>query len=143
MAVKLSDHDVVEPDLFVVCDPGQVKRLHIEGPPALIVEVLSDSTLRHDRVTKFRLYEQAGVKEYWLIHPYPSLLEVYVLSRGRYRLHGGCERHEKPKSPSFPDLDVDLGAVFGFPLEPGEAATMVHESVPPYAARPRRPSATR
>jgi Uma2 family endonuclease len=134
MAVKLTDHDVVEPDLFVVCDPRQVKRTHIEGAPTLVIEILSESTLRHDRVRKFGLYELHGVKEYWIIHPYPSLLEVYVLSRGRFRLAGGYEKHEVPRSRAFPDLKLDLGDVFSFPIEPGEEIQMLRESLPPYAA---------
>jgi Uma2 family endonuclease len=45
MDVKLSDEDVVQPDLLVVCDPKQITRTHIEGPPSLVVEILSpDST---------------------------------------------------------------------------------------------------
>jgi Uma2 family endonuclease len=133
MAVRLSDQDVVEPDLFVVCDPRQVKRTHIEGPPALVVEVLSERTMRHDRVRKYRLYERCGVREYWVVQPYPSLVEVYLLVDGHYRLDGGYEKHDVFRSPSFPALRLDLGLVFAFALEPGEDVSMLQESTPPYA----------
>ena len=61
MDVKLSEHDVVQPDLLVACDPKQIRATHIEGPPRLVVEILSPSTLRHDRVRKLNLYARAGV----------------------------------------------------------------------------------
>jgi Uma2 family endonuclease len=139
MAVRLSASDVVEPDILVVCEPKQIKRTHIEGAPTLAVEILSDRTLRHDRVTKLELYERFGVREYWIVHPYPSLVEVYVLEGGRYRQHGGYEKHETLRSPTFPKLAIDLRRVFDFPFEPGEEKIrMVREGRPPYVARRRR-----
>jgi Uma2 family endonuclease len=137
-SVKLADEDVVQPDLFVICSPRQIKRTHIEGAPKLVIEILSESTQRHDRVTKYRLYEKHGVKEYWLVQPYPSLVEVYVLRRGKYELHGGYEKHETLRSPTFRGLRVPLKGVFDFPLEPGEEVQTVRESTPPYPARRRR-----
>ncbi len=138
MAVKLSEEDVVEPDLFAVCNPRQIKRTHIEGPPALVIEILSESSYRHDRVTKRRLYERHGVKEYWIIQPHPALIEVNVLRNGKYELHGGYEKHETLRSPTFRGLRLPLKGVFDFPLEPGEEVQMVRESTPPYATRRRR-----
>lgn len=134
MAVKLSEHDVVEPDLFVVCNPQQIKPTHIEGSPTLVVEILSESSLRHDRIRKLRLYERSGVSEYWLITPYPSLVEVYVLKDRLFHLDTGYEKHETLVSPTFPELHVDLSDIFDFPIEPGEEVVMIRESIPPYAA---------
>src|SRR5262245_54809384 len=72
MDVKLSDEDIVQPDILVVCDPNQVKTTHIEGAPALVVEILSPSSLAHDRVRKMNLYARFGVPELWIVTPYPS-----------------------------------------------------------------------
>jgi Uma2 family endonuclease len=94
MDVKLSDEDVVQPDLLVVCDPSQIKETHIDGPPALVIEITSPSSLRHDRVRKFALYARAGVKEYWVVTPYPSLIEVFILTNMGYRLEAGYEDYE-------------------------------------------------
>ena len=79
MDVKLSDTDVVEPDILVVCDPGIIEPTHIAGPPTLVVEVLSPSSAVHDRLRKLHLYARFGVPEYWIVTPFPSLVEVLVL----------------------------------------------------------------
>ncbi len=59
---KLSDEDVVQPDLMVVCDTAQIKESHVEGAPALVIEILSPSTQNHDRKRKMELFARAGVK---------------------------------------------------------------------------------
>ena len=59
-----------------------------EGTPRLIVEVISPSSIRLDRQTKFDAYEQAGVAEYWLVDPKARSVEVYILSNGEYALVG-------------------------------------------------------
>jgi len=132
--VKLSDEDIVQPDLLVVCDPAQIQRTHIEGAPALVVEVLYESSLFHDRVRKMGLYARFGVREYWIVTPYPHLIEVYELADDAYKLRGGYTKGDKLVSPSFPELTLDLDRVFDFPLAPGEAVKMVKEGRPPYAA---------
>jgi Uma2 family endonuclease len=132
--VKLSDEDIVQPDLLVVCNPEQIQRTHIEGSPALVVEVLSESSLFHDRVRKMGLYARFGVREYWIVTPYPHLIEVYELEGDAYKLRGGYSKGDKLASPSFPELILDLDRVFDFPLAPGEAVKMVKEGRPHYAA---------
>ena len=127
MDVKLSDFDVVQPDLLVVCEPNRVKPTHIEGPPTLVVEILSPSSHEHDRIRKTRLYARAGVKEYWLVTPFPAVVEVLVLDGGTYRLHGVFGKTEELDSAVFPDLRIDLAGVFDFPAEPGEEPRVVKE----------------
>ncbi len=76
---------VVQPDVFVVCDPGKLKRRGILGAPDWIVEVLSPSTAGRDQILKRQLYEHHGVREYWLVHPTDRVLTVYRLdSNGEY-----------------------------------------------------------
>jgi Uma2 family endonuclease len=133
MDVKLSNEDIVQPDLLVVCNPDQMKDTHIEGPPTLVVEIASPSTLRHDRVRKFSLYERCGVQEYWIVTPYPSLVEVFTLTDSGYRLHAGYEKEETLLSPAFPELKLPLEAIFDFPVDPHERVTMVKETTPPFA----------
>ena len=61
MDVKLSETDVVQPDVLVVCKPKQIKRTHIEGGPTLVVEILSESSALHDRTTKMQVYARYGI----------------------------------------------------------------------------------
>lgn len=134
--VKLTDKDIVQPDLSIVCDEGQMKGTHIEGAPTLVVEIHSPSTAAYDRVRKMRLYATSGVKEVWLVTPYPWLAEVYVLDGETYRLAQSCERTDTLKSTVFPDLDIDLEKVFNFEIPPEERITMVKEGRPPYGSAP-------
>ncbi len=133
--VRLSQEDIVQPDLLVVCYPDQIKRTHIEGPPTLVVEILSESTALYDRTLKLRLYAVSGVKEVWLVTPYPWLVEVLLLDGETYRLAGTYTKTDTLKSPSFPGLAMELSKVFDFPLEPGEEIQMVREGHPPHARR--------
>jgi Uma2 family endonuclease len=76
--VVLSHHDVVEPDLlFVAGDQGTIMtEKNIQGPPALVIEVMSKSTRKKDAQTKRRLFERTGVREYWLVDPELDLVQV-------------------------------------------------------------------
>jgi Uma2 family endonuclease len=129
MDVKLSDFDVVQPDLLVVCDPSQVKAT-IEGPPALVIEILSEHSIQHDRIRKMELYARYGVKEYWIVTPFPSLVEIYLLQGERYVRWNAYAREDELTSPSFPGLSVNLQNVFDFPLEPHEKPAPVVKEPP-------------
>ena len=138
--VKLSDEDIVQPDLVVVCKPDQIKRTHIEGAPSLVIEILSASTTTHDRIRKFNLYARSGVKEYWIVTPYPPLIEVFILTGDTYRLAAGYEQDDTLRSPTFPDLTVELDGVFDFPVDPEERVNVVKEARPPYAPPKHTPA---
>jgi Uma2 family endonuclease len=141
MDVRLSDQDVVQPDLLVICDPSRVKEGRIVGPPTLVVEVLSPWTERHDRVRKMRLYAEYGVKEYWIVTPYPHLVEIFVLAAKAYRFWNGYGKEDILTCAAFPELRLRLDRVFSFPLEPGEEVQEVRETTPPYPARTERTDA--
>lgn len=132
--VKLSEHDVVQPDVVVICDRSSLHETHIEGPPDLVIEVLSPSTQRHDRVRKLRLYAHTGVQEYWLVQPYPALIEVLYLEDGLYRVAGTYTERDVLHSPSFPELALDLAEIFTLSIPPSERIDEVRESAPPYVA---------
>lgn len=90
--VRLPKHDendeavetVVQPDVLVVCDPSKLDRRGVRGAPDLVIEVLSAATASHDQVLKRRVYERAGVREYWLVHPVDRVVTIYRLSDGQY-----------------------------------------------------------
>ena len=75
---------VVQPDLMVVCDHSKVDRHGVHGAPDLVIEILSDSTRRIDRLTKFNLYQRAGVREYWIVDPDAYTVAVHLLQDGQY-----------------------------------------------------------
>jgi Uma2 family endonuclease len=135
--VKLSEMDVVQPDLLVVCDEKQMKPTHIEGAPALIIEILSPSTMFYDKGRKMNLYAASGVKEVWLITPHPAVAEIYILKDGSYRLKRVFGRDDILTSPSFQELKLELKPVFDFPLEPEEQNIYVIKEGPKTYRTPR------
>jgi len=80
--VVLSNHDIVEPDvLFVATDQADIlTEKNVQGPPALVVEVLSHSTRKRDAQAKRRLFERTGVREYWLVDPELDTVQILRLS---------------------------------------------------------------
>ena len=119
--------------MVVVCDPRQRKPGHLDGAPTLIIEIVSPSTALYDRTTKLNLYARSGVKEVWIVTPYPWLVEVFLLDGDGYRLVGYYTKGGTLDSPSFPGLLIDLNELFDFPLEPGEEIQFVREGRPTYA----------
>jgi Uma2 family endonuclease len=134
--LKLSETDIVQPDLLVVCEREKVKPTHIEGPPTLVIEVLSPSTQVLDRGRKLDLYAASGVREVWLVAPYPPLLEILLLGGSTYRRLHAFTRGQTFQCPSFPELRLDLEALFDLPVAPEERLEVVKEGHPPYAPRP-------
>lgn len=80
----------VQPDVLFIRAEHQppLGATFFDGAPALVVEVVSPSSIRLDRTIKFDAYEQAGVAEYWIVDPKTRSVEVYTLARGEYALHG-------------------------------------------------------
>jgi len=125
--VRLSETDVVQPDLVVVCDRRQITETHIDGGPSLVVEILSPSTEQRDRSVKMDAYARAGVREVWLVTPWPQMVEVFLLDGPGYRRHSVYIQTQTLRSASFPELEIDLAPVFDFPLQPGEEPPAVRE----------------
>lgn len=131
MDVKLASHDVVQPDLLVVCDPAQIRPNYIEGPPRLVIEISSPSTQRHDRVRKLALYGRHGIEEYWLVTPHPFMVEVLRNVDGLYTIIGIYTEKDVLSSPAFPELQLDLGEIYrNIPQQPD--LDEVREHAPPY-----------
>ena len=78
---------MVEPDISVVCDHDKLDKHGCKGAPDLVVEILSPSTQRHDRLVKLDLYQRAGVREYWIVDPDSSTVQVFMLKDGYLHPH--------------------------------------------------------
>jgi Uma2 family endonuclease len=115
-----------------VSDHGKIHETHVQGGPELVVEILSPSTVVHDRVRKLWLYARAGVRELWLVTPYPPLAEVLVLREGRYAFHATYGEDEELVSSTFDGLRIHLKEVFAFPVPPDETIQLVEEAAAPY-----------
>ncbi len=80
---KIDEETTVQPDNLVVCGELE-KTAYLSKAPTLIFEILSKSTAHKDRTTKFKLYEQEGVRHYVIVDPIESIAKVYRLQDGRY-----------------------------------------------------------
>jgi Uma2 family endonuclease len=108
----LSDHDVMQPDLVVVTDAASITRRGIEAPPALVVEVLSPSSIKLDRDIKARRLAGFGVPHYWVLDPDARTLECYRLEDGVYVLAASAAGDEMVTVQELGDIVIDLGVIW-------------------------------
>ena len=104
---------VVQPDIFVVCDPGKLDERGCIGAPDWIIEIVSPGNLKHDTITKFGLYEENGVREYWVVFPGEQTVLAYVLdAHGRYEVAGEYAAPGPMPVAVLPGLAVEWAEVF-------------------------------
>jgi Uma2 family endonuclease len=104
---------VVQPDLCVVCDQEKLDELGCVGAPDLIVEILSPGNNKKELKNKYDVYESAGVREYWIIHPDERTLLIYTLDNGSYVASRLYTLGDRISSTSLPGFELDLDEVFG------------------------------
>jgi len=113
--VVFAPTDVVVPDLvFVARDRLDIiGEKYIDAAPDLLVEILSPSTRRRDEITKRHLYEQNGVREYWVVDPELEAIKVYRLAGETYRREAELtvETGDRLSSPLFPGLEIPLAEI--------------------------------
>ena len=120
--VRLPDKDsskdsdittVIQPDLCVICDLSKIDTRGCIGAPDLIIEVLLPGNSRKEVRLKFELYEEAGVKEYWIVYPIEQSIAVFILNeKGKYdgaTLYAG---KDKIQCEAVPGLIVKLKDIF-------------------------------
>jgi len=117
MDVVLSDTDVVEPDLLFIASEHAsiITAKHIMGVPDLVVEIISTGSRKTDEIIKRRLYEQFGVKEYWIIDPELESIKVYRMQEvGFVRVaEFSVENGDALTTPLLPELTIPLSEIFG------------------------------
>ena len=102
---------VVQPDVFIVCDPQKLDERGTRGAPDWVVEVLSPSTAKHDQFVKVPAYERAGVREVWLVHPLDRTLMIYRLEAGRYGPATRLDLKGQTPLTSVPGVSIDWDEV--------------------------------
>lgn len=84
----------------------------VEGVPDLVVEIMSPSSRRYDRVKKLGWYAERGVPEYWIIDPEAQTIEQLVLREGRYAIEKSASGDETFEPATFPGLAVPLAELW-------------------------------
>ncbi len=104
---------VVQPDICIVCDRNKLDDRGCVGAPDMIIEILSPATSAKDATIKFDLYEEQGVKEYWMVSPGENLLDVFLLDdNGKYQWVKKYTENDKVKVNIFDDLYINMTEVF-------------------------------
>lgn len=106
------DSTVVQPDICIICDLSKLDELGCNGSPDLIVEIVSPNNPKHDIVTKFELYQESGVKEYWIVQPESKTILIYALQNVKYIGMPPLTEGQKINSPLFPMIDFEVDGVF-------------------------------
>ncbi|HET7578113.1 MAG TPA: type II toxin-antitoxin system Phd/YefM family antitoxin [Bacillales bacterium] len=111
---NFDDPNVVQPDLMVICDLDDHlnEKDFYTGTPALVVEILSESTKNNDLVRKLDLYMESGVGEYWIVNPFNKDVTVYAFEDHEIKDTMTYKHQESAKSYLFKGLSVKLGQIF-------------------------------
>ena len=95
---------VVQPDICVICDPTKLDDAGCIGAPDIVIEILSKGNNKKELQNKYEVYEESGVKEYWVIHPEEQTVLIYTLVNNQYqpsRLFTGGDEIKTPILPGF------------------------------------------
>jgi len=104
---------VVQPDLCVICDPEKLDVRGCIGAPDLVVEILSPGNSKTEMKDKFDLYEEAGVREYWLVYPGERSVQIFQLNEtGLFIGLRPFVDSDTVTTPIVPGMEVVLADVF-------------------------------
>ncbi len=114
----LSPHRTTQPDVaYISQDRLKIIDRAIMGPADLVAEVVSLEGRQRDRIEKRDLYEQHGVKEYWIIDPEAQTVEVLFLEGASYKLESRCTSGQTAASNLLPGFQVPVDALFRKPAQ--------------------------
>jgi Uma2 family endonuclease len=107
------DYTVVQTDICVICDESKLDKQGCKDAPDLVVEILSPGNSRHEMQTKFELYEEAGVREYWIVEPEKKWVLVYSLYDNKYIGSKPYVEGDTVRSSIFKDFTVKVDELYG------------------------------
>jgi excisionase family DNA binding protein len=112
--VTLTNSNVLQPDLLFVSSTQKdiMRKERIDGACDLVVEIMSPSNRRKDRLQKMEIYRKGGILHYWLVDPEENILEAFMLKDGNYLLVFTGGPGDKFTHPEFPGLNLNLDKVF-------------------------------
>lgn len=103
---------VVEPDITIICDDKKLDDKGCKGAPDMVVEILSQSSIRHDRLIKFNKYQQAGVQEYWIVDPVTNTVQTFILENGIFKTIDLYTENDIAKVNILDGCFIELNKVF-------------------------------
>ncbi len=111
--VILSPYEVRQPDLLLINRKRMeiISKHGIIGPPDLVIEILSPSSLKRDKIDKTKSYARFGIPEFWIIEPDLGILEQHTLIEGRYDLTDIFQNNETITSPTIPCVSFTMAEI--------------------------------
>jgi Uma2 family endonuclease len=103
---------VVQPDICVICDPSKIDERGCIGAPDIVVEILSPGNNRKELKNKYEVYEEAGVLEYWIIHPLEKTFMKYTLVDGLFQPSRLLTMGDDVTTPVLPGFVLSLDELF-------------------------------
>jgi Uma2 family endonuclease len=104
---------VIQPDICVICDIDKLDTKGCVGAPDLIIEILSLGNSKRELKIKYDLYEEAGVKEYWLVYPYEESVMKFILNdQNKFEFANHYANDDLISPTLFPELSIDLTEIF-------------------------------
>lgn len=103
---------VVQPDIVVICDKSKLDDRGCKGAPDIVIEILSPTTQRTDRLVKLNLYQRAKVKEYWIVSPEEKTVQVFLLNGELFQPHEVYSAGEIAKVNCLEGCFIELSKVF-------------------------------
>ncbi len=105
--LKADRNTIVEPDISVICDRNKFTDRGCTGAPDWIIEIVSPNNSSHDYIRKLNLYEEAGVREYWIVDPIKKNVFVYYLEQEKFKVEA-YTFHEPIKVNIFEDFSINF-----------------------------------
>ena len=104
---------VVQPDICVICDESKIDSRGCCGAPDLVVEILSPGNSKKEIRLKHELYEEAAVKEYWIVNPEEENIVVFVLNEeGKFSGLYMYASDDTIQSFAVPGLNINVSEIF-------------------------------
>jgi Uma2 family endonuclease len=104
---------VLQPDICLICDPAKVDERGGIGPPDIVIEVLSPGNNKKELKNKYEIFEEAGVLEYWILHPAEKTFLRYTLNgNSKFELSHFLTIGDEVTSPVLPGFSLSLDEVF-------------------------------
>jgi Uma2 family endonuclease len=103
---------VVQPDIIVVCNLKKIENKGCVGAPDIVVEILSPGNSKKEMKDKYALYEEAGVKEYWVVFPSEQVIQIYELVDNQYKAKAPLANGDKITTPILEGFELELDEIF-------------------------------
>lgn len=113
--VVLPSGDVVQPDVFIITDKEpqpSVSAKNVQCAPSFAVEILSPGSVKYDAITKRSLYEQNGVREYWIVDPDARMI-AQLLLEGEHYVMTELTENDAIRSAVLAGFEMIVGELLG------------------------------